>query len=151
MTKVLPYTPEQLFRLVGDVDHYPEFVPWISAMETWNARKEEGGVEVVDAEASVGFSFLRERFATRVRRNRAAKTVEVGLISGPFRKLANSWTFTPVEGGTEIGFFIDFEFKSRLLDGLLHANFDRAVAKLIACFEARAKTLYDEVVSSPAP
>jgi len=142
VTKVLPYTPEQLFRLVSDVDHYPEFVPWIQDMATWNARKESDGVEVVDAEARVGFSFLRERFATRVRRNRDLKTVEVGLISGPFRKLANTWSFTPIDGGTEIGFFIDFEFKSRLLDAMLHANFDRAVNKLIECFEARAKALY---------
>ena len=73
VSRVLPYTPDQLFGLVGDVDRYPEFVPWITSMRTWNARTLGEGVESVDAEAGVGFSFLRERFATRVHRDAAAR------------------------------------------------------------------------------
>ena len=142
VSRVLPYAPEQLWTLVGDVDAYPEFVPWITGMRTWNARLESETVQVVDAEAQVGFSFLREKFATRVRRDATARTVEVGLLYGPFRKLANRWRFSPHPLGTLIEFDIDFEFKSRLLDGLLAVNFHRAVDKLIACFDARAKTLY---------
>jgi coenzyme Q-binding protein COQ10 len=71
VTRVLPYTPEQLFTLVGDVEAYPQFVPWITAMRTWNGRA-DAQVSTVDAEAQVGFSFLREKFATRVRRDAAA-------------------------------------------------------------------------------
>ncbi|HET9159353.1 MAG TPA: SRPBCC family protein, partial [Caulobacteraceae bacterium] len=68
LTRVLPYAPDQLFHLVGEVDHYPEFVPWITSMRTSNRRTDEAGASLVDAEASVGFAFLKERFATRVRR-----------------------------------------------------------------------------------
>ena len=140
---MLPYTPAQLFRLVGDVDAYPDFVPWITAMRTWNARDLGEGVDSLDAEAGVGFSFLRERFSTRVRRDAANYQIEVNLLSGPFRKLANRWRFVPDgPGATRIDFEIDFEFKSRLLDGLLAANFHRAVDRLMACFEDRAKALY---------
>ena len=142
VSRVLPYTPTQLFQLVGDVDRYPEFVPWISSMRTWNARTLADGVETVDAEAGVGFSFLRERFATRVRRDAAERQIDVNLLSGPFRKLTNTWRFLDDEAGTRVEFDIDFQFKSRLLEGLLSANFHHAVEKLMGCFEDRAKALY---------
>jgi len=147
VSKRLPYAPDQLFALVGDVEAYPQFVPWITAMRTWNRRADDHGASLIDAEAQVGFSFLKERFSTRVRRDPLNRQVEVSLIRGPFKRLTNRWTFNPHEGGTEIDFFIDFEFKSRLLQAVLEANFNRAVDKLIACFEARARKLY---ASEPA-
>ncbi len=142
VTRTLPYTPAQLAALVADVPAYPEFVPWVTAMRTWNAREEAPGVTVLDAEAAVGFSFLKERFSTWVRHDRNHDRVEVGLIRGPFRHLNNRWEFFPDPAGTRVEFFIDFAFRSRLLDGVLHANFDRAVGKLMHCFEARAASLY---------
>lgn len=143
VSRKLPYTPDQLFQLVGEVDAYPEFVPWISTMRTWNARDLGDSVNCVDAEAGVGFSFLKERFATRVRRDAANRQIDVHLLSGPFRKLTNRWRFIEDgEGATRIEFDIDFQFKSRLLEGLLRANFHHAVERLMGCFEARAKTLY---------
>ncbi|MBI1198201.1 MAG: type II toxin-antitoxin system RatA family toxin [Phenylobacterium sp.] len=145
VSRVLPYAPDQLFTLVGDVARYPEFVPWITAMRTWNARDHGGGVDTLDAEAGVGFSFLRERFATRVRRDAGERQIDVSLLSGPFRKLVNQWRFLPEgEGDTRIEFDIDFQFKSRLLDGLLAANFHHAVERLMGCFEDRAKALYGD-------
>lgn len=142
LTKVLPYTPEQLFRLVGDVEHYPEFVPWLTAMRTWNATQVAPGLTSIDAEAQVGFSFLREKFATRVLRDEGSREILVSLLYGPFRKLKNQWRFSPDPAGTRIDFSIDFEFKSRLLDGLLAANMEKAVQRLIGCFETRAQRLY---------
>ena len=145
VSKILPYTPDQLFTLVSDVARYPDFVPWINSMRTWGGKVDEAGVNTVDAEARVGFSFLRETFATRVRSDPGSRTVEVRLISGPFKKLINDWTFKPHPQGTEIEFSIDFEFRSMLLTAMLNANFDRAVNKLIGCFEARAQKLYGAV------
>jgi coenzyme Q-binding protein COQ10 len=143
VSKRLPYRPDQLFALVGDVMAYPDFVPWITAMRTWNPRALGDGVETVDAEAGVGFSFLKERFSTRVRRDPANRQIDVNLLSGPFRRLANRWQFFEAdEGGTRVEFDIDFQFKSRVLDALLSANFAHAVDRLMECFEARAKALY---------
>ena len=142
VTRILPYTPEQLFALVGDVGRYPEFVPWITSLRTWNARTLGEGLESVDAEAQVGFAFLRARFATRVTRNANTHEIAVDLLSGPFRKLTNRWTFHPDPAGTRVEFDIDFLFKSRLLEALLAANFGHAVDRLMSCFEGRAKALY---------
>jgi coenzyme Q-binding protein COQ10 len=139
---VLPYAPEQLLDLVGDVDAYPQFVPWIQTMRTWNKRETAAGVSELDAEVSVGFSFLKERFSTHVRRDANRREITVGLISGPFKRLRNHWRFAPHPTGAQVHFDIDFEFKSRLLDALLAANFHLAVDRLIACFEARAEALY---------
>jgi coenzyme Q-binding protein COQ10 len=143
VTRVLPFTPGQLFRLVGDVSAYPQFVPWITAMRVSNMRSDPG-VEFVDAEATIGFSLFRERFATRVRRDRERLEIATDLLRGPFRRLKNNWKFEPHPTGCLVVFEIEFEFRSRLLDALLHANFDRAVDKLIGCFEARARELYGE-------
>jgi coenzyme Q-binding protein COQ10 len=141
VTRVLPYAPEQLFTLVGDVEAYPQFVPWITAMRTWNGRA-DAQVSTVDAEAQVGFSFLREKFATRVRRDAAALTVDVSLLYGPFKRLSNQWRFVPHEAGTTVEFVIDFAFKSKILDAMLAANLDRAANTLIGCFEDRARAIY---------
>jgi coenzyme Q-binding protein COQ10 len=142
LTRILPYTPDQLFALVGDVERYPQFVPWITSLRTWNVRDEGGGVTTLDAEAGVGFSFLRERFSTHVRRDAAARQIDVSLISGPFRRLQNRWRFLPHDRGCCVEFEIDFEFRVGFLDRILNANFDHAVDKLIRCFDDRAKVLY---------
>jgi len=111
-------------------------------MRTWNGREVEPGVDQLDAEAGVGFSFLKERFATRVRRDAVNHQIDVALISGPFKTLRNRWRFTPEGDQTRVEFDIDFQFKSRLLDGLLTRNFDHAVNRLMTCFEDRARALY---------
>ncbi len=144
VTKVLPFQPNQLFEMVGDVDRYPEFVPWLTTMRTWNPQELEPGVTAVDAEAGIGISVLRERFSTRVTRDANSRRINVALLSGPFRVLKNDWLFRQHERGTQVEFAIDFEFKSRLLDAFLAANMDRAIDKLIACFEARARALYGQ-------
>lgn len=151
VTRVLPYTPDQVFALVGDVERYPEFVPWITAMRAAPAQAEGEGVSVVEAEASVGFSFLKEAFATRVRRDAGERRITVSLISGPFRRLENVWLFRSHPRGCEVDFDIDFQFKAKMLDLLLKANFGYAVDKLIACFEGRARALYGEGARSGTP
>lgn len=142
LTRVLPYAPRQLFDLVGDVERYPQFVPWVTRLTTRNRRADGEGVTLVDAAAEVGFSIIHERFSTLVRLDEPALAIDVDLISGPFRTLKNRWRFKDHPKGAELTFDIDFEFKSRLLAGLLAANMHRAVNRLVGCFEDRAKRLY---------
>ncbi len=142
LTHILPYEPGQLFDLVGDVERYPEFVPWVNRLRTWNRRADGEGVTLLDAEAEVGFSIVHERFSTRVRLDAPKLAIDVDLISGPFRRLQNRWRFAAHPKGAELRFEIEFEFKSRLLTALLAANFQHAVNRLVACFEARAAKLY---------
>jgi len=142
LSRILPYAPGQLFDLVGDVERYPQFVRWVSALRTWNRREEGTGIVLLDAEAEVKFSIVRERFSTRVRLDEPALAIDVDLLSGPFRKLENRWRFKPHPAGAELTFDIDFEFGPRLLERLLAANLEGAASKLVACFERRAKELY---------
>ena len=144
VTRLLPYQPDELFALVGDVEAYPQFLPWVSSIRIWNATTPQEGVRTVDAEAKVGFAFVRETFATRVRLDQTRRAIEVSLLYGPFKRLKNAWSFSPEAGGTRIEFDIDFEFKSRLLDTLLAANLRHAVDRMIGCFESRARALYGE-------
>lgn len=151
VSKLLPFTPDQLFQLVGDVDAYPDFVPWITAMRTWNVRRLSEGVDALDAEAKVGFAFLKERFSTRVRRDALNRQIDVTLLAGPFKKLENRWRFLDAgHGCARVEFDIDFAFKSRLLEALLTANFAHAVERLMGCFEARARALYGQNENSPS-
>jgi coenzyme Q-binding protein COQ10 len=138
----LPYEPAQLFALVGDVERYPEFVPWVTRLRAWNRRDAGEGVRLLDAEAEVKFAIVHERFVTQVRLDEPALTIEVSLLSGPFRRLQNRWCFAERPGGSRLNFEIDFEFRSRLLDRLFAANSQKAVTRLVGCFEARAKALY---------
>ena len=142
VTRLLPHAPDELFALVADIEAYPQFVPWVSSLRSWNRTAPEDGVSSVDAEASVGFAMVREVFATRVRMDAPNRVIDVSLLYGPFRRLSNRWEFIPTPDGTRIEFDIDFEFKSRLLDALLAANLHRAAEKLVGCFEARARELY---------
>jgi len=141
-TRILPYTPEQLFALVGEMERYPEFIPWIGGLRTWNRRRDGEGVETLDAEVKVRFAIISEKFSTWVRLDRPGLTIDVGLISGPFRKLENHWRFKSHPEGAELTFDIDFEVSSRLIEGLLNANLHKAVARLVRCFEDRARALY---------
>lgn len=140
--RVLPYAPDQLFTLAGDVQRYPEFVPWVTYMAVRGPYPVAEGVDRLEAEAGVGFSFLRERFTTDVKRDAPARRIEVSLVRGPFKSLSNRWAFVAEGEGTRVAFDIDFAFKSRILEAILAANFDRAVDRLIGCFESRAAQLY---------
>ncbi|HWE46089.1 MAG TPA: SRPBCC family protein [Caulobacteraceae bacterium] len=151
VTKVLPYTPEQLFSLVGDVARYPEFVPWITTMRVWDQRETAPGVIELDSEAGIGFAMLSEKFSTHVKRDGNARTILVTLIKGPFRSLENRWRFSPDAGGCMVEFQIAYAFKSRILSAVLASNFDRAVMKLMGCFEARAKAMYAPVKPDAYP
>lgn len=134
--RVLPYTPEQLFDLVAAVERYPEFLPWCTAARI---RSREGGVMIADM--AIGFRMVRERFTSRVVLDRP-RGIDVTYADGPFKRLTNRWRFIPVPGGCEIDFFVDFEFRSRILEKMIGLLFEEACRRMVAAFEARAKALY---------
>lgn len=136
--RYLPYTPDQLFNLVADVERYPEFLPWCVAARI---RRREG--EVFFADLVIGFKMIRERYTSKVVLNHAERRIDVKYTEGPFHHLDNHWIFVPAEdGGTTIDFFVDFEFRSKLLQKVIGALFNEAVKLMVASFEKRAKQLY---------
>ena len=134
--RLLPYTPEQLFDLVADVERYPEFLPWCLG-----ARIRERTDTMVLADLIIGFKMVRERFTSRVMLY-PKDTIDVTYEEGPFRYLNNHWGFQAAEGGCDLEFFVDFEFKSRMLQKIIEMLFNEAVRRMVASFEARAKALY---------
>jgi len=134
--RVLPYTQEQLFALVADIERYPEFLPWCVA-----ARIRERRVDFIDAELVIGFRMFRERFISHVRLDPPSR-IDVAYAEGPFRYLDNHWNFERVPGGCRLDFFVDFEFKSRLLQKVIEMLFGEAVRRMVAAFESRARQLY---------
>ncbi|MGA9659057.1 MAG: SRPBCC family protein [Asticcacaulis sp.] len=142
LRRTLPYEAYALWQMVGDVERYPEFIPWIKGLRIYNREKPSDDVERFDCDVKVGFKMLSEQFATRVTRAEAALLVDFDLIRGPFRQLKGRWSFMPVLGGTEVSFDLDIDIKNPLLDLLFKANFNMAVNRLLAIFEDRARHLY---------
>ncbi len=140
LDRVLPYDATQLWTLVGDVERYPDFIPWITRLHAYNVQATPEGMSRLDADVAVGFKMLSEKFSTRVTRTAADRSVDMTDLKGPFRKMVGRWVFTPVAGGTEISFDMDVEMKNPILDALFRANFNLAVSRLMACFENRAAT-----------
>jgi coenzyme Q-binding protein COQ10 len=142
--RVLPYTPEQLFTLVADIERYPEFLPWCVG-----ARIKERRANLIVADLIIGFRMFRERFTSRVSLD-PPRRIDVAYTEGPFRYLNNHWTFTSDPEGCRVGFFVDFEFKSRLLQRLIEVLFSEAVRRMVGAFEKRATDLYGTPSSSSA-
>lgn len=134
--KIQPYTREQLFDVVADVRRYPEFLPWCVAARVISHSETE-----LVADLTIGFKLFRETFRSQVALDRPGH-VHVRYLNGPFRYLNNHWRFTPVEGGTEVDFFVDFEFKSRLLQAVIGTVFNEAVRLMVRAFERRAYILH---------
>jgi coenzyme Q-binding protein COQ10 len=140
--RLLPYTQEQLFNLVADVERYPEFLPWCRG-----ARVRERRGNVITADLLIGFKMVRERFTSRVALDRPQR-IDVTYAEGPFRYLNNHWEFIAQPGGQCcIDFYVDFEFRSRMLQKIIGMLFHEAVKRMVGAFEARARQLY----GTPAP
>ncbi|MDP9629901.1 UNVERIFIED_ORG: coenzyme Q-binding protein COQ10 [Ensifer adhaerens] len=131
-----------MFDLVADVEHYPEFLPLCEAL-TVRSRKERDGKILLLADMTVGYKAIRETFTTQVLLNKAERQIEVKYIDGPFKYLDNRWRFEPAgEGQSIVHFYIDYEFKSRILGALMGSMFDRAFRMFSDAFEKRADKIY---------
>jgi coenzyme Q-binding protein COQ10 len=136
--RALPHSSEQLFGLVADVEKYPEFLPWCVGARICSRES-----DLLVAELMIGFNGLNEHFTTQVKLDRGAMKIDVIYQEGPFKYLNNRWLFMSKSAGTcDLDFFIDFEFKSRLLQALMGPLFGEAVRRMVGAFESRALHLY---------
>jgi coenzyme Q-binding protein COQ10 len=140
-TRTLPYTAQQMYDLVADVARYPEFLPWTAAARI-RSRKEEGDHEVMLADLVVSFKVFRERFGSRVTLWPGRNRIDTEYIEGPFRHLHSTWQFRDVDGGSEVHFEVDFEFRNIILQKAAGLFFFEAMQRIVRAFEARAHQLY---------
>jgi len=135
--RVVPHPPEQLFDLVVDIERYPEFLPWCIGARI---KRREG--QVLFADLIIGYKMIRERFTSRVDPQRDKLRIDVTYTDGPFRYLNNHWVFEPHPEGCLLDFYVDFEFKNRMLQGVMGLFFNEAVRRMVQAFETRADDLY---------
>ena len=135
--RVLHHPPEQLFDLVADVEKYPEYLPWCV-----DARIRRRDGDLIVADLVIGYRMFRERFTSTVALDRPDR-IDVTYAEGPFRYLNNHWIFAP-EGPDScvIDFFVDFEFRSRVLQAMVGRVFGEAVKVMVHAFERRADELF---------
>lgn len=141
--RILRHRPEQIFQLVADVQRYPEFLPWCVGARVL-ARDEAKLV----ADLTIGFKMFRETFRSDVTLERP-ELVQVRYLDGPFRYLNNTWKLREVPQGTEVDFFVDFEFRSRLLQAVIGTVFNEATRLMVRAFERRAMQLYGRNPATP--
>ena len=141
-----PFTPSEMFELVGDVEKYPQFLPWCSGARVGELQRAQDGREFFDAELRVAYKALSERFFSRVFLDRENLKIEIGYLDGPFRMLNNRWAFLLKEEGgvkgVEVDFFIEFAFRSRLLGYVAEPLFGEATKHMTGAFFQRAELLY---------
>ncbi|WP_438959699.1 type II toxin-antitoxin system RatA family toxin [Nereida sp.] len=142
-TKTLPYTAQQMYDLVADVASYPKFLPWCAAARIRSrTEQDQGASEVMLADLVISFKVFRERFGSRVVLYPNDQKIETAYIDGPFKYMESTWSFKDVEGGVEVTFFVDFEFKNAILQGIIGVVFNEAMQRIVRAFERRADALY---------
>lgn len=148
-TRLVAYSAQQMYQIVADVEAYPQFLPLCEGLQV-ESRETAGDTTTIIATMSVGYKTIRESFRTRVTLTPAGPGILVEYLDGPFSRLVNRWRFVPaghVTGlGSEVHFYIDYEFRSIVLSMLMGALFDKAFRRFSAAFEDRAKAVYGPVL-----
>ncbi|EIE48971.1 cyclase [Salipiger aestuarii] len=141
-TRHLPYSAQQMYDLVGDVESYPQFLPWTAAARIRSCEQVEDH-EVMLADLVISFKVFRERFGSRVTLYPQENRIDTEYLDGPFKHMISKWRFedTP-EGGVDVHFFVDFEFRNRILQGAAGMFFYEAMQRIVRAFERRADALY---------
>ncbi|MDF1779184.1 MAG: type II toxin-antitoxin system RatA family toxin [Rhizobiaceae bacterium] len=141
-TRIVAHRPDQMFDLVANIEKYPEFLPLCEDLKI-RSRKERGDVVLLVADMTIGYKAIRETFTSQVLLKPTESIIDVKYLDGPFRYLNNRWTFSEQpDGGCTVSFFIDYEFKSRMLGIVMGTMFDRAFRMFAEAFEKRADTIY---------
>lgn len=142
-TRRVRHAAADMFDLVADVERYPEFVPLCEKLNIKRRAASGEGVEILTADMTVSYKLLRETFTSQVTLDRPRLTILVEYLSGPFSHLDNRWRFHPREpSGSEIEFFIAYEFRSRTLGFVMGTVFDAAFRRFAEAFERRADAVY---------
>jgi coenzyme Q-binding protein COQ10 len=134
-----------MYRVVADVERYPEFLPWCVGLRVLS-RASEGKREIIIAEMLVGYKAIRERYTSRVLLDPTTRRIDVAQTEGPFRQLENHWRFVPEGPGCRVDFSITFEFKNRVLGLVANAALGHVMLRMSDAFEARAKVLSQKPV-----
>ena len=143
---LLWYSPHEIYALVTDVERYPQFLPWCTAVDVLGR---DG--ETLTARLHLAYSGIRHAFTT-TNRQVPDTSVQIGLVDGPFSVLDGLWRFVGlrVPGGDEaaapaacrIEFELRYAFANGLLEAAISPVFDRIADTFVDAFVARAEAVY---------
>lgn len=136
-TAIVPFSAEQMYALVNDIEAYPEFLPWCAEARVLTRRDDSLTASVTMAVGRLHHSF------TTANTMQPGRRIAVRLLTGPFRHLEGSWEFVPAGADAcEIRLDMQFEFKNRLVELSLGRIFDQIVNSLVGAFTRRAAHVY---------
>ncbi len=139
--KIIPCKKEQLIEMVLDIEKYPEFVPWCIEGKKYEI-KESTDLIIFKGDLKVGKSILNETFSSLVTHYKEKDKIIVTNLDGPLKHLKNEWKFKEVNNTTQLEFFVDFELKNPILNGIMKKSFEIGLNKIAKAFEERAIKLY---------
>ena len=145
--RFMPFTAQQMYDLVADVNAYPKFLPWCAAARV-RSTTPQGEAVVMEADLVISFKVFRERFGSRVTLWPDQQKIDTEYLDGPFKYMKSNWSFKDVEGGCEVAFFVDFEFKNAMLQRIIGLVFNEAMQRIVRAFLDRANALYGADKSS---
>ncbi len=134
---LVPYTAREMYRLVDDVEAYPDFLPWCRSATVHRRTDDE-----VEASIELERKGISKTFTTRntMRRHEA---IDLNLVGGPFRTLSGGWQFDALgDDGCKVTLSLDFEFDSRVVDLMFGAFFEDTCNSLVDAFTRRAAEVY---------
>ncbi len=140
-TRHLPYTAQQMYDLVADVGSYPAFLPWCAAARVRRVIP-QGASQVMEADLVISFKVFRERFGSRVTLWPEDMRIDTEYLDGPFKYMRSNWSFAEAKDGCDVSFFVDFEFRNAVLQGIIGVVFNEAMHRIVRAFEQRAAALY---------
>ena len=135
------HSSERMHALINDISAYPQFLPWCSAARIRGTTQREDA-QIMEADLVISFKVFRERFGSRVTLYPEDLKIDTAYLDGPFRYLSSTWSFAETEEGCEVSFFVDFEFKNAILQGIIGVVFNEAMQRIVRAFERRASELY---------
>tara|TARA_B000000565_G_scaffold185848_1_gene141358 strand:+ start:162 stop:605 length:444 start_codon:yes stop_codon:yes gene_type:complete len=141
LKKIIPCKKNQLIEMVLDIEKYPEFVPWCIEGKVFN-KNESSDLITFHGDLKVGKSFLNETFASQVSYHKEKDKIIVTNLEGPLKYLKNEWIFKDINNNTQLEFFIDFELKNPILNGIMKKSFELGLKKIAEAFEKRAIQLF---------
>ena len=139
--KIIPCKKEQLIHMVLDIEKYPEFVPWCIEGKVYE-KNESSDLLVFKGDLKVGKSILNETFSSHVTFYKEKDKIIVTNLDGPLKHLKNEWKFKEINNSTQLEFFVDFELKNPILNGIMKKSFELGLNKIAKAFEERAIKLF---------
>jgi len=139
--KRVRHTPEDMLTLVTDVESYPEFINFVSAVRILDRKELSATKDQFTAELGIQYKFVSERFRSVVNIDRELNLLEISRAGhgGAVRDLSNTWKFIELkDGSTLIDFKLGVKMKAAPLEFLIRQKFDKAVSHIVNVFEIRA-------------